>query len=122
PRQLDRVTHMDRPDAMALVAFAGDRMVAEAIQVTAPGSQRSEIALSVADAWQHRGLGALLLAHLEARARTLGARYLFGEVLRTNKPMKDLARKAGFAIRSPFTDARLIEIVKDLSVPQSIAA
>jgi hypothetical protein len=29
--------------------------------------------------------------------------------------MKGLARKAGFAIASPFTDARLVEIVKDLS-------
>jgi hypothetical protein len=31
--------------------------------------------------------------------------------------MKGLARKAGFAIRGPFKDARLIEIVKDLSSP-----
>ena len=30
--------------------------------------------------------------------------------------MKNLARKAGFALRSPFTDARLIEIGKDLSM------
>jgi hypothetical protein len=37
-------------------------------------------------------------------------------VLRTNTAMKELARKAGFSIVSPFTDARLIEIVKDLSL------
>jgi hypothetical protein len=37
-------------------------------------------------------------------------------VLRTNTAMKNFARKEGFALRSPFTDARLIEIGKDLSM------
>jgi hypothetical protein len=44
---------------------------------------------------------------------------MFGDVLRTNTAMKCLACRAGFVIRSPFTDARLVEIVKDLSMPQS---
>jgi hypothetical protein len=57
---------------------------------------------------------------IECRARRLGARYLLGDVLRTNAAMKRLASKAGFSIRSPFTDARLIEIANDLSlVPAS---
>ncbi len=92
-------------------------MIAEAIQAIAPQSQRCEIALSVTDAWQRKGLGTLLLSHMECRARLLGARYLVGDVLRTNDAMRGLARKAGFAIRGPFKDARLIEIVKDLSSP-----
>ena len=37
-----------------------------------------------------------------------------GDVLRANSAMRALASKAGFAIRGPFTDARLIKIVKDL--------
>jgi GNAT superfamily N-acetyltransferase len=123
PTELHRLTHMDRPDELALIAFAraGNEMpmVAEAIQVMAPGSQRCEIALSVTDAWQRKGLGTLLLRNMECRARDLGARYLIGEVLRTNDAMKGLARKAGFAIQGPFTDARLVEIVKDLSIPQT---
>jgi GNAT superfamily N-acetyltransferase len=121
--ELDRLTHMDRPGELALIAFArmgGEAsMVAEAIQVIAPQSQRCEIALSVTDAWQRKGLGTLLVRNMECRARVLGARYLIGEVLRTNDAMKGLARKAGFAIQGPFTDARLVEIVKDLSIPQT---
>jgi GNAT superfamily N-acetyltransferase len=121
--ELDRLTHMNRPGELALIAFArmgGEAsMVAEAIQVIAPESQRCEIALSVTDAWQRKGLGALLLRNMECRARVLGARYLIGEVLRTNDAMKGLARKAGFAIQGPFTDARLVGIVKDLSIPQT---
>jgi GNAT superfamily N-acetyltransferase len=123
PTELDRLTRMSGPGELALIAFASmggeTAMIAEAIQVIAPESQRSEIALSVTDGWQRKGLGTLLLAHMEYRARMLGVRYLVGEVLRTNDAMKGLARKAGFAIRGPFKDARLIEIVKDLSSPQT---
>jgi GNAT superfamily N-acetyltransferase len=123
PTELDRLTHMDRPGELALIAFArmgGEtHMVGEAIHVIAPESQRCEIALSVTDVWQRKGLGTLLLRNMECRARVLGARYLIGEVLRTNDAMKGLARKAGFAIQGPFTDARLVEIIKDLSTPQT---
>ena len=117
PRELARFADMDRPGTVALLAFTGPDavMIGEAIVVVIPGSTRGEIALSVMDPWQRRGLGLLLLQTIECRARTFGARHLFGEVLRTNTAMKGLARKAGFAITSPFTDARLVEIVKDLA-------
>src|SRR6266481_1117921 len=121
PTELDRLTRMSGPGELALIAFAGaggeTAMIAEAIQVIAPASRRCEIALSVMDSWQRKGLGTLLLANMEWRARMLGVHYLVGEVLRTNDAMKGLARKAGFAIRGPFKDARLVEIVKDLSSP-----
>jgi GNAT superfamily N-acetyltransferase len=123
PARLDRLTHMAAPGELALLAFADiggeSPIIGEAILVTEPHSRRSEIALSVADAWQRKGLGTRLLRNLECRARMLGARDMFGDVLRTNTAMKCLARREGFVIRSPFTDARLVEIVKDLSMPQS---
>ncbi|HWN51287.1 MAG TPA: hypothetical protein VNO18_15980 [Xanthobacteraceae bacterium] len=82
---------MDRPGELALLGPAdtggGLRTVAEAILVMAPDGQRSEIALSVADAWQSKSLGTLLLGNLECRAR------MIGNVLRTNGAMKNLARK-----------------------------
>ncbi len=118
-KQLARFTEMGGPDEIAVLAFARARdashLVGEAVLARMPGSARSEFALSVTDAWQRKGVGAALLADIECRARVRGARYLYGDVLRTNTPMKNLARKAGFALRSPFTDARLIEIGKDLS-------
>lgn len=123
PREIDRLASMDRPGELALVAFAADgadtAMIGEAIHVVAPGSARCEFALSVTDAWQRRGLGTLLLRLIECRARLIGARHLFGDVLRSNTAMKGLGRKAGFSLRSPVTDARLVEIVKDLTLPQS---
>jgi GNAT superfamily N-acetyltransferase len=108
---------MRGPGELALLAFAGPggttHVVGEAVMVVAPNG-RSEIAVSVADAWQGRGLGTLLMQNLECRARMLGARHMFGEVLRTNTAMKGLASKAGFSVRSSFIDSRLVEIVKDL--------
>ena len=119
--ELDRLTHMNGPRELALIAFArlgGETaMIAEAVQVIAPESQRCEIALSVTDAWQRKGVGTLLLSNMERSARLLGARYLVGDVLRTNDAMKGLAGKTGFAIRGPSKDARLVDIVKDLSSP-----
>lgn len=120
PAVLARLTGGRRADQAGFVAFAaGDQSpIGETVQVTACAATRSEIALSVVDAWQRRGLGLLLMQHIECEARRLGTRHLFGDVLRTNTAMKGLARKAGFSIASPFTDARLIEIVKDLSPTQ----
>jgi GNAT superfamily N-acetyltransferase len=124
-KQLARLTDMGGPDELALLAFARapgtswndtSCLVGEAVLASVPGGARSEFALSVADAWQRKGVGAALLAELECQARMHGAHYLYGDVLRTNTPMKNLARKTGFALRSPFTDARLIEIGKDLSM------
>jgi GNAT superfamily N-acetyltransferase len=121
PARLEELVRMRGPRQVLLLALAriGStlQMVAEAMLVIAPHSERGEIALSVADNWQRRGLGTVLVRHLEARARRAGARYLFGDVLRTNTAMKSLARKSGYSIRSPFTDARLVEIVKELSPP-----
>lgn len=119
PRELNRLTHMNGPQELALVVFArtgGETtMIGEAVQVIAPESRRCEIALSVADAWQRKGLGTILLSHMKCRARMIGVRHVIGEILRTNEAMRGLAHKAGFAIRSSLTDARLVEVVKDLS-------
>lgn len=56
-----------------------------------------EFAISVADRWQHCGLGSVLLDAVQFRAISLGHFELFGESLKTNDEMKNFARKAGFA-------------------------
>src|SRR5204862_1461603 len=90
-------------------------IIGEARVVLAADGQSSEIALSVADDWSRKGLGALLLEHLEAAARIFGARTLVGDVLYGNEPMRALARKSGFVSSTLPGDTRLARIVKDLS-------
>src|SRR5215472_13093053 len=70
--------------------------------------------LSVSDAWLRRGVGILLLAELELRARSFGVPVLVGDVLRANAAMKALARKAGFGFIGLAEDLRLIRIRKEI--------
>jgi GNAT superfamily N-acetyltransferase len=122
--ELDRITHGDdrHISLVAETKVDGARtIVGEARSAVAPDGLTAEVAVSVAvsvaDGWRGRGLGALLLQHLECRARGLGARTLVGDVLRSNAPMKRLARKAGFDLTGVPADARLVRIVKDISAP-----
>jgi acetyltransferase len=99
---------------IAETKVAGVRIVIGEARYAADGSS-CEIALSVADGWRGRGLGTLLITYLECRARSLGLTTLVGDVLRSNTAMRTLARKAGFALSGVPADARLVQIVKDIS-------
>jgi len=95
--------------------IAGARiMIGEARYAAADGAT-CEIALSVAEGWRGRGVGTLLMDHLECRGRNLGAMMLVGDVLRSNAAMRTLARKSGFDLAGVPADARLVRIVKDVS-------
>jgi RimJ/RimL family protein N-acetyltransferase len=117
--ELERVTHLDRKCELALLAetrVAGAPIViAEARYALSRERRECEFALSIADAWHGKGIGTLIVADVERRARSLGAERLVADVLRSNAPMKALARKAGFAMADVPRDAKLIRIVKDLA-------
>ena len=56
---------------------------------------RAEVAFTVIDAYQGKGLGTLLLKHLIAIARSAGIRQFIAEVLSENRPMLDIFRHSG---------------------------
>ncbi len=120
PAELEHLTHMDCRSQLALIAEVdvdgAPTMIGEARLAIALDSLRCEFAMSVADAWQSQGLGTLLLANLECRARSLRVRWLVGDVFGSNAAMKGLARKAGFETTRPPGDARLVGIIKDISL------
>jgi GNAT superfamily N-acetyltransferase len=74
-----------------------DAIIGEASYAFDCGNRCGEFAISVADRWQRQGLGSALLSAVQLRAVSLGYLDLFGEMLKTNEEMKNLARKAGFA-------------------------
>lgn len=123
PAELDRVIHLDRKYELALLAEAhvdgAPFVIGEARYALAADRFECEFALSVADGWRGKGLGRLLVADIEHRATSLGARHLFGDVLRSNKPMKALARKSGFLMADVPHDARLVHIVKSLALTRA---
>jgi acetyl coenzyme A synthetase (ADP forming)-like protein len=82
---------------VALMATSGpaDRIVAHAMYVgSAPGS--AEVALAVADDWQGRGLGTLLLGHLAVVAAARGIDRFETIVLPENLRMLETFRQSGF--------------------------
>jgi GNAT superfamily N-acetyltransferase len=123
PAELAHVTHLDRKYDVALLAevnIAGASLViGEARHAFAPDRLECEFALSVADGWRRRGIGTLLVADMERRARSLGARRLAADALRSNDAMKALAHRAGFRMTDVPFDARLVRIVKELAPAQT---
>ena len=123
PVELDRVIHLDPPNQLGLIAQTrADGVIGEARYALSPDELDCEFALSVADGWHRNGVGRLLLDDVESRARSLGARRLVGDVLRTNEPMQALARKAGFGLADVPRDARLVRIVKDVGLSPAALA
>ncbi len=101
---LRRFTEVDYADHVALVAevFTDGReiVIAEARYVrTAADPAAAEFAVSVAEAWQGKGLARLLLGKLACRAAAAGFDRMVGETLASNWRMLSLARKAKFAIK-----------------------
>ena len=86
---------------MALAATAmldGETLLGVARYVRDKDNQAAEFALVVADSWQGRGIGTRLMAKLIDAARRRGVKRLYGDILATNRPMLELARKLGFEL------------------------
>jgi acetyltransferase len=99
PAMLARFTQLDYDRELALVALApgGEEFIAVGRYAPNPDGVSAEFALTVADAWQGRGLGRALLERLCQRARAAGYRSLDGHILNANRDMLDLALRLGFA-------------------------
>lgn len=63
----------------------------------------AEVAFTVADSWQNKGIGTFLLNYLMRIARRNGIRGFTAEVLRENKAMQAVINKSNCKIKSKFT-------------------
>lgn len=95
------LTDLDFSHDMALIATIEHRGVPVEIGVAryATGEDRStgECAIAVADDWQHRGLGTLLMHRLIEVARSRGLKKLFSIDDAENIRMRELAEGLGFS-------------------------
>jgi acetyltransferase len=118
PAMLDRFTNVDYPDEMALIATieedGGEREIAVARYVRAPGTDRAEVAVAVADDWQGKGLGTRLLVRLRDVARAAGVKHLEASVLSHNRRMLTLARELGFTRMPEQRNASTIALGKEV--------
>jgi GNAT superfamily N-acetyltransferase len=88
-----RLAEVDHQRRDALVALDGDEIVSVARYDTRKGTNQAEIAVTVEDAWQHRGLGRRLTARLALLAATRGIDAFVATMLPDNRAALGLVRK-----------------------------
>jgi acetyltransferase len=124
--EIRRLTRIDYEQEMAFIAIAVDggqaRLLGVARYVKDADAAGAEFAIVVADAWQHKGIGSLLLSALLRHAHAAGIGRLHGITLATNQAMQNLARKLGFAQQHDAQDASVRQIEKTLTAGLSPAA
>jgi len=117
---LDRFTDLGRDGGFTVIATVTvdgfETIVGEARYAFHAATNDFEFGISIDDGWQGRGIGAALLKNLECRAAQFGATGLFGDTLRSNGPMLDLARKAGFSAHNHPDDWKLVRVEKRIGV------
>jgi RimJ/RimL family protein N-acetyltransferase len=86
PRLLMWLSNVDHDRREALVALAGDEIVAVARYDGRAGASDAEIAVTVEDAWQHRGVGTRLARRLAACALDHGFERFIATMLPDNRP------------------------------------
>ena len=98
-QQAERFTHVDGSERFALVALepSGALVAVGRYDRLPPDSRQAEVAVVVADAYQHQGLGTSLVRMLVAQARAAGITAFVADVLSTN-----------YAMHRAFTDAGLV--------------
>lgn len=96
-QMLHDLTDVDHHDAEAVLAVDERRSeglgIARYIRTARPDV--AEVALTVMDEWQGRGLGALLLEAISARAREEGIRTFTAVMLSENHAMRHLLERLG---------------------------
>lgn len=119
-RLLKRLTDIDPSCEAALIAVIEDgihqREVGVARFCQTPDG-RAEVAVTVADDWQRRGLATLLVQRLAALARERGIRALYSTDSAGNERMRELAASLGFARATDPDDATQVIYTLELAPP-----
>jgi GNAT superfamily N-acetyltransferase len=118
PALLDQLVNVDYHDSTAFVALVHDNGTLREVGVSrysASGNNKNcECAVTVADDWQHRGLGVALMEHLIELARRNGFRGMFSMDSAANVSMRELAKHLGFHSRRDPDDATQVIYSLDL--------
>jgi RimJ/RimL family protein N-acetyltransferase len=116
---LDYLTQVDHHDHEALVAADDSTGTGVGVaRYVRTDAARAEPAVAVADDWQGRGLGTVLLDALVDRARSEGIGCFEATVLATNEPAISLLEGAGATTRTQAGREVLIEV----SLPEAPGA
>jgi len=103
PEMLERLTQIDYDKEIALVALEKnekeERILGVARIISHPDGKQAEFAIVIADPWQGKGIGAVLLEHALRIAKGRSIETVWGGVLQENIHMQRLGKKMGFAMK-----------------------
>src|SRR5258705_3753849 len=112
PQMLARFTQVDYDRELALVALdesAGTESIVAVARYRATwDKENAEYAITLADAWQGRGLGYAMMKMLIECARRRGFKRLVGSVLVINQAMLGLDKALGFVAEHDPDDRELM--------------
>ncbi|MFC5525420.1 GNAT family N-acetyltransferase [Rhodanobacter ginsengisoli] len=118
PALVDQLMQVDHQQQEAFIALAHDNGELREVGISrysATGKDKQcECAVTVADDWQKRGLGVLLMRHLIDQARKNGYRQLISLDAADNEPMHELASYLGFHCKRDPEDATQVVHTLDL--------
>ncbi len=101
PTEVSRLCDVDGRHSMAFVATIrrDGRETEIGVSRYAPNSRSDvrEIAVTVADEWQHKGLGTMLMKQLIQSAQCNGVKQLYSIDLSDNAAMRSLAKDLGMS-------------------------
>ena len=125
-RLLIRYTQIDYDREVALVAVAPDadprgRIVGVVRYLLDADRACCEFAITLADAWQGRGLGLTLMRAIVEAARSRGLRRIDGHVLASNTRMLSLLRRIGFQVKTDRDDPTMKLVWLDLGAAGGVA-
>jgi len=119
PAMLARFTQVDYDRELALVAIVdtdtAPAFVGVARYIANPDGESAEFAVVVADAWQARGVGHVLMRRLIAAAKRRGLARLEGAVLRNNPNMIRFTESLGFVTHDDPNEHEQVSMVLDLA-------
>lgn len=109
PVELRHLTELDFRDHVGLLLTVEEKTAERLIAVgrfvrVAPGSERAELALAVADEYQNRGAATLLLYQLIALARDCGVREFVAQMLPDNVNMLRVLQNSKHPFRQRLED------------------
>ena len=109
PEELKRLCNVDGRHSMAFVATVNknghETEIGVSRYVEYPSEGAGELAITIADAWQHKGLDRLLLKQLITYAKAHGIKQLYSVELADNSAMRELASEFGMSVRRDPDDA-----------------
>jgi acyl-CoA hydrolase/GNAT superfamily N-acetyltransferase len=106
--QVQNFVYIDHWNAVSIVGTlptaSGDEIIAVGAYYVDKKTNRAEVAFTVADAWQKKGIGSFLMTHLATIGKRNGLKGFTAEVLAQNKAMQTVFYNSGLKVKTKLNE------------------